>query len=199
MRREYAVPPCGGLAVDVRAGEVLLVVNPEGGQVADFFAEVSGEADEFLSPGVTMDCNGSLVLRVGDRLYSNRYRPLFRLLRDDAGQNDLLFPACSREMYDFFYRNGEGHPNCLDNLNAALGRSRPLIQPVNLFMRTRVEADGRVVIEPPQAKPGDCVALEALVDVRAAVSACSVKESVTNGGRCAGLVLVVADRAESRL
>ena len=37
------------------------------------------------------------------------------------------------------------------------------------------------------------------VDVRAAVSACSVKESVTNGGRCAGLVLVVADRAESRL
>ncbi len=41
-------------------------------------------------------------------------------------------------MYDFFYQNGSDHPNCLDNINAALGTQRTIIHPVNLFMNTRI-------------------------------------------------------------
>ena len=36
---------------------------------------------------------------------------------DDVGTHDLLFPSCRPEMYEFFYQNGDEHPNCFDNIN----------------------------------------------------------------------------------
>ena len=120
MRQEIRVEACTGAAIDVRAGQTLTVVDLCGGQVGDFFAQAAGNPGEFLSPGVTIDCNESLALRVGDMIYTNLYRPMFLLLRDDAGQNDLIHPSCRKEMFDFFYHDGEGHPNCLDNINRAL-------------------------------------------------------------------------------
>ena len=145
MRQEIRVEACTGAAIDVRAGQTLTVVDLCGGQVGDFFAQAAGNPGEFLSPGVTIDCNESLALRVGDTIYTNLYRPMFLLLRDDAGQNDLIHPSCRKEMFDFFYHDGEGHPNCLDNLNGALGTNHPILQPVNLFMNTRILPDGRIV------------------------------------------------------
>lgn len=129
--------PCG-IAADVRKGQTVTVVDAEGGQVADFFAEMRGDADEFLSTGVTIDCNESLRLRVGDTVYTNLYRPMFRVVSDDVGEHDLLHPCCRPEMYDFFYGNGQGHPNCLDNINRCLNKTRPIIHPVNLFMHTKI-------------------------------------------------------------
>ena len=52
-------------------------------------------------------------------------------------------------MYDFFYQNGSDHPNCLDNINAALGTQRTIIHPVNLFMNTRIASDGKITINRP--------------------------------------------------
>ena len=96
----------------------------------DFFAEKAGNPREFVSPGVTIDCNESLRLKVGDWLYSNLYNPMFSLLSDDVGEHDLLHPCCRPEMFEFFYHNGAGHPNCLDNINASLGEDRPIIRRV---------------------------------------------------------------------
>lgn len=105
------------------------------------FAECTDNPEEFLSTAVTIDCNESLRLKVGDIIvHSNLYRPLPRVVRDDAGRHDLLFPGCRRETYDFFYRNGEGHPNCYDNINGHMERRRPIIRPLNLFMNTRMES-----------------------------------------------------------
>ena len=118
MRLEYEIPPSSGRAIEVRRGQKIAVTDTEGGQVVDFFAEMAGDPDEFLSTGVTIDCNDSLRLRVGDRIYSNRYTPMFRVLSDDVGVHDLLHPCCRPEMYDFFYGNGAGHPNCHDTINA---------------------------------------------------------------------------------
>ena len=42
---------------------------------------------------------------------------MFRILSDDVGTHDLLFPFCRPKMYEFFYQNGDGHPNCFDNIN----------------------------------------------------------------------------------
>lgn len=69
---------------------------------------------EFLSPAVTLDCHESLKLNAGAAFYTNLYRPMFRIL---SGTHDLLFPSCRPEMYEFFYQNGDGHPNCFDNIN----------------------------------------------------------------------------------
>lgn len=188
---EYYIPACHGKRIDVQKGQRVTVTDLEGGQVADFFAVCAANSGEFLSPSVTLDCHESLKLNVGDELYTNLYRPMFRIVSDDVGAHDLLFPSCRPEMYDFFYQNGDGHPNCFDNISAALGERRPIINPVNLFMYTMVDANGKITIHPPLSKAGDRIVLEALMDARVAVAACSVQESDTNGGKCTPIMVSI--------
>lgn len=192
MKTEYTVPPRGGIAFDVRKGQTVTVVDVEGGQVADFFA-VTADGKEFLSAGVTIDCNESLNLSVGDYVYSNLYNPMFRVLYDDVGRHDLIHPCCRKEMYDFFYGNGDGHPNCLDNINSALGTDMPAVQPLNIFMNTKAFANGKIKVMPPLSKAGDKIMFIAETDVRIAVAACSVSESDCNGGKCTSIKIIVRD------
>ena len=188
---EYIIEPCSGMAIDVREGGVITVVDVDGGQVVDFFAEAAGNHGEFLSPGVTIDCNDSLRIHAGDTLFSNLYRPMFTILLDEVGEHDLIHPCCRREMYDFFYHNGEGHPNCLDNINRSLRTEHPIIHPVNLFMRTDISSDGTIKVRRPVSKPGDKIVMRAAMDVRLGVSACSVSESECNSGRCTAVKIIV--------
>ena len=78
---------------------------------------------------------------------------MLKVLYDDVGEHDLLHPCCRKEMYDFFYHNGEGHPNCLDNINKSLGGKRPIIHPVNLFMHTKINENGTIEVMKPLSKP----------------------------------------------
>ena len=116
---------------------------------------------------------------------------MFEILYDDVERHDLLFPACSKAMYDFFYQNGAEHPNCLDNINRAFGTSRNIIQPINFFMNTRIEPSGKIVIEKPVSKADDKVVLKVLVDCIVGISACSVSESDTNSGRCTAIEISI--------
>jgi len=188
---EYLIPACSGKRIDVKKGQRITVTDVNGGQVADFFAVSAADSDEFLSPSVTLDCHESLKLNVGDEIYTNHYRPMFRILSDDVGTHDLLFPSCRLEMYDFFYQNGSGHPNCYDNINGALGEQRPIINPVNLFMNTTVDASGKITIHPPISKADDKIVLEALMDVHVGIAACSVSECDTNNGKCTPILVCV--------
>lgn len=191
MSKEYMIPACSGIKIDVKQGQTITVIDIEGGQVVDFFAEVNGNADEFLSTGVTIDCNESLKLNIGDVIYTNLYRPMIKILSDDVGEHDLLHPCCRPEMYDFFYHNGEGHPNCLENINKALDEQRAIITPVNLFMHTRINTDGSISVERPISKAGDKIVLEAQMDIRLGIAACSVSESKCNSGRCTSVKIVI--------
>ena len=193
MQREYIVRACSGCAIDVKKNQLVTVIDLEGGQVVDFFAERLGDGDEFVSPGVTIDCNESLCLNIGDMVYSNLYNPMFRVMEDDVGEHDLLHPCCRPEMYEFFYHNGEGHSNCLDNINGQLGRKHPIIHPVNLFMNTEIKPDGRIEVKPPKSKAGDRIVLRAEMDVRLGIAACSVSESDCNSGKCSSVMIVIED------
>ena len=112
MRGEYNIEACSGQSIEVKKGEGITVIDLEGKQVVDFFAVALHHPSEFLSTGVTIDCNDSLKLKVGDTVYTNLYRPMFTVLSDDVGEHDLIHPCCGPEMYDYFYHNGQGHPNC---------------------------------------------------------------------------------------
>ena len=191
MKQEYFISACSGMAIEVKKDQMITVIDLEGSQVVDFFAEVLGKPTEFLSTGVTIDCNESLRLNVGDIIYTNKYREMFEVISDDVGEHDLLHPCCRPEMYDFFYHNGKGHPNCLDNINGALGDHRPIITPVNLFMNTLTNPDGSISVETPPSKAGDSITLKALMDVRLGVAACSVSESKCNGGKCSPIKIVI--------
>lgn len=188
----YMIEACSGTGIDVKAMQTVTVIDVEGGQVADFFAERAGCPGEFLSPAVTIDCNESLRIGEGGTLYTNLYRPMFRVLIDEVGTHDLLFPCCRQEMYDFFFHNGEGHPNCFDNINRSLGGRRAIIQPVNLFMNTTVDASGKITIHPPRSRAGDKIVLQALMDVRVGIAACSVSEGECNAGRRSPIKVIIA-------
>lgn len=191
MSREYIIPACSGMKIDVNQGQSITVIDIEGGQVVDFFAEVNGNVNEFLSTGVTIDCNESLKLNVGDIIYTNLYRPMIKVLTDDVGEHDLLHPCCRPEMYDFFYHNGEEHPNCFDNINRVLDEQRAVIVPVNLFMHTKISTNGSISVEEPVSKAGDKIVLKALMDITLGVAACSVSESKCNRGTCSPVKIVV--------
>ena len=193
MKQETMIHACSGRAIDVKAGQLISVIDIEGGQVVDFFAERTGDGNEFLSPGVTMDCNESLRLAVGDTIYTNLYHPMFTVIADDVGEHDLIHPCCRPEMYEFFYHNGEGHRNCLDNINGSLGRQHPIIRPINLFMYTAIEPNGKITVKPPKSKAGDRIVLRAEMDVRLGIAACSVSESDCNSGKCSGILIVAED------
>ena len=193
MKREYTIGACSGQAIEVLENQTITIIDLDGGQVVDFFAEAAGNPNEFLSTGVTIDCNESLQLKVGWIIYTNLYHPMFQLLMDDVGEHDLLHPCCRQEMYDFFYHNGDGHANCLDNINESMKENRPIIHPVNFFMYTRINTDGTISVEKPLSKPGDRVVLRAKMDVRLGVAACSVSESQCNGGKCSPVKIVIED------
>ena len=193
MKQEYIINACSGKAINVMKGQTITIIDIEGSQVVDFFAEATQNPNEFLSTGVTIDCNESLKLKVGDLIYSNLYQPMFEVLSDDVGEHDLLHPCCSPEMYEFFYHNGADHPNCLDNINRSLNRNRAIINPVNFFMYTKINADGTISVEKPISKPGDKVILKAKMDVCLGVAACSVSESDCNGGKCSPIKIIIED------
>lgn len=87
MSKEYTIPACSGMKIDIKQGQSITVIDIEGGQVVDFFAEVNGNANEFLSTGVTIDCNESLKLNIGDIIYTNLYHPMMKELSDDVGEH----------------------------------------------------------------------------------------------------------------
>ena len=191
MSEEYIIPACAGIKIDVKQDQNITVVDMEGGQVVDFFAEVTNSQNEFLSTGVTIDCNESLKLKIGDTIYTNLYRPMMKVLSDDVGEHDLLHPCCRPEMYDFFYHNGNGHLNCFDNINNALNEQRPIITPVNLFMHTKINTNGSIAVDAPISKAGDKVVIKALLNITLGVTACSVSESKCNSGKCSPVKVMI--------
>lgn len=195
MKQRTNIKPTGGASFMLKTGDTITITDPEGRQVADFFAVCADDPAEFLSPGVTIDCNGSLRVQKGSVLYTSRYRPMFKIVQDDVECHDLLFPSCRPEMYAFLYHNAEGHPNCFDNINQGLQNRGlppvPHIQPFNIFMHTRVHPDGEVTVEEPLSRAGDSITLLAMMDAVVCVAACSASESQCNGGQCTPLCVEV--------
>ena len=48
MSKEYIISACSGMKIDVKQGQSITVIDIEGGQVVDFFAEADGNENEFL-------------------------------------------------------------------------------------------------------------------------------------------------------
>lgn len=193
MKKEYIVEACSGKKIELKKDQLITIIDIEGSQVVDFFAETSENPDEFLSTGVTIDCNESLKLKIGDIIYTNLYKPMFEILADDVKEHDLLHPCCRPEMYDFFYHNGKDHSNCLDNINMNLKNKRAIIQSVNFFMYTKINTDGSIMVKKPLSKAGDRVVLKALMNVSLGIAACSVSESDCNGGKTSPVKIIIED------
>ena len=179
---EVAAQSATALILD--ANELLRIVDPRGGQVADVAIFDACAIDDGFSPGRTIDYNASLRLRRGDELYSNAGNALARVAEDTVGVHDLLLAPCSEAM---FARRGEfSHRSCQANLIGALtpfAISPALITAtINVFMNVRIAPDGGVAVLPPVSRAGDVWTMRALRKLVVGIAACS--SELTNAGAC---------------
>ncbi len=195
MKWETVIPAQTGTSFKLDKKDRLKVIDLEGGQVADLLAFNSGDYRESLSTAATIDCNGSIHIRPGDHLYSNRYNPLLLLAEDTAGAHDLLHPPCSPAMFRAQYGIDREHPSCYHNFLQVLRKygldESSIGPPFNIFMNTNLSEAGRVEVKEPLSGPGDYIVLEAQKDLLVAVTACSVEESACNAYKCTSIGLEI--------
>jgi len=176
------IPPCSGRAVELAAGDELVVIDPMGQQVSDLTAFCRDDLDEYLSSGRSIDYASKLWLSTGDVLYSNRSRPMFTILEDTCGRHDFTLTPCSKEMFEKLYGEEVGRPGCEGNLAAALapwgiGRDRVPVA-FNIFMHVAFDATtGAVAVLPPLSRAGDHIRLRAEMPLVVAMTACSAGQS----------------------
>lgn len=179
------IPPRSGVAFALRKGQILTVIDPEGGQVADLLAISRADTREMISSGRTLDYAETIYLTTGNRLYSNRSNVMLDIIDDSVGRHDFLLTPCSEATFRLCYDNEPPHPGCHGNLHKALapyGIDEDAI-PVafNCFMNVPVDGiTGKFKVSPPLSKPGDFIRFEAMMDLVIGLTACSAPAS--NGG-----------------
>lgn len=179
----HRIPPQSGAGFRLKKGDVLVVIDPQGEQVSDLMAFAADQPQEWLSSGRTFDYNETIYLTTGHRLYSNRSRVMFTLLRDDVGRHDFLLTPCSTETFELLYPPGtaEGHPSCFGNLVKALGpfgiEPDQIPTTLNIFMNVLVDETGKVHIGPPISQAGQRLELRAEMDLIVGLTACSAEGS----------------------
>lgn len=191
--------PQTGTAFELKAGQLLRVIDIEGEQVADLTAFARADTTEWLSSGRSIDYANTIYLTKGHTLYSNRSRPMFSIIADDVGRHDFLLTPCSRETFEIIYGNTDPHPSCFENLwrNLADFDIAPDAIPTtfNIFMNVRVGEDGTLSILPPPSKAGDAITLRAEMDLIVGLTACSAE--LSNNGSFKPIGYEISDNGES--
>ena len=176
------IAPRSGVAFRLEEGETLTVVDPQGGQVSDLLAFNADDVREVISNGRTFDYEETISLGQGNRLWSNRSKPMLEIVEDTVGRHDFLLTPCSEATFRHFYADKPVHRGCFGNLAAALspyGVEADMIPTAfNLFMNVPVDgATGRLAVEPPVSKSGDHISMRALSPLIIGLTACSAYDS----------------------
>lgn len=179
------IAPRSGTAFRLEAGELLTVIDPKGEQVSDLVAFAAEDMREVLSNGRTFDYEETIRLTKGNRIWSNRSRPMLEIVADSVGQHDFLLTPCSEATFRHFYPTKPVHRGCMGNLVEALApygvEEHQIPTAFNLFMNVPVDGEsGKVRVLPPVSKAGDSITLRALIDLVIGLTACSAYDS--NGG-----------------
>ncbi len=180
------IPARRGLAIRLRSGRALQVINTHGHQVVDTWAFCDPDLTEHMSMEHTRAALFSLSVSVGQSLVTNRRRPIITLLEDSSpGVHDTLIAACDRYRYEQLGCTTH-HENCTDNLAAALAEIGLTVpetpSPWNLFMNTPAVDGRRLEFRAPVSAPGDYVTLRAECDCVLVFSACPQDLLPVNAG-----------------
>lgn len=175
------IAPRSAVAFELKAGQRLTVIDPEGVQVADLLAFARLDPREVLSNGRTFDYEESIRLTTGNRLWSNRSNVLLTIEDDTAGCHDFLLTPCSKDTFRHFYPDKPVHRGCFGNLAEALAPwgigEDDIPVAFNCFMRVPVDGEGKVRVLPPETRPGDSITLRAETDLIVGLTACSAYDS----------------------
>jgi uncharacterized protein YcgI (DUF1989 family) len=180
------VRPGGSAAVELQRGDVLRVEQLWGGTCVDLVAwGLRDHGERFSAARTRATCGISPGL--GDVLWSGAPadRPLAVIVADSAPGHDLLYPACSPGEYA--RAGADPDPSC-HGVQAAAADAYgiapcDLPDPLNLWLRGSVTADGELDWASTPTRPCDHVDLLALIDLLVIVNPC-----VDDVFGCSGLV-----------
>jgi len=148
----------------VQAGQLVQIIDMAGAQVAAMVAWGGEDGSERLSTPVTITANASIVLKKGDKLYTNRKTELFELVEDTVGRHDLLTgtvptPATASTVASPVPSNQEA-------LKAAAAGTPDddVSNPVNFFKHVVIKAKGELEGKESFSERNDTVVLAALTD-----------------------------------
>ena len=176
------IPPRSAVAVVLKKGQRIKIVDIQGEQVSDFICFNQQDPSEYLSSGRTIDYAETILLTRGHSFYSNRSNIMFDMVEDTVGRHDFLLTPCSVDTFRIIYGHTEPHRGCFGNLCEVLQQYAipPDAIPTtfNIFMHVTVDGDsGKVSVLPPKSRAGDHVLLEAKMDLIAGITACSAEMS----------------------
>jgi uncharacterized protein len=186
MSQPVSIPARRGKAVFVESGRSIKLINTHGYQIVDTWAFNRHDLRECLSMEHCRVAINSLRPKVGDKLVTNKRRPIITLVEDASpGVHDMVIASCDQYRYASLGCT-EYHDSCTDNLVNALkdlGLTPPQIPcPFNIFQNTPYDAvAGAIQWLPTLAKPGDYVVLRAEMDIVLVFSSCPMDIVKLNG------------------
>ena len=185
MTETCVIPERSGTAFVLKRGEILIVIDPKGEQVADLLAFNAHDVDEAISSGRTLDYASRIYLTTGDKLWSNRSNVMLEIIEDTVGRHDFLLTPCSADTFRILYDDLAPHRGCFGNLAEALApydiTPDRIPTAFNCFMNVPVDGEtGELKVLPPISKAGDRIVLRAEMDLIIGLTACSAPDS--NGG-----------------
>jgi uncharacterized protein YcgI (DUF1989 family) len=179
--RSLHLNPQTGTAFELRTGDRLRIIDPQGEQVSDLIAFAKENRQRWLSSGRTIDYANTIYLTTGHILYSNDSAPMLTIVEDRVGRHDFLLTPCSADTFRILYSHQGFHPSCFGNLAehlAAFGiEPHQIPTTFNIFMNVAVAANGELTIGPPKSRAGDFIELRAEMDLIVGVTACSAEKS----------------------
>jgi urea carboxylase-associated protein 1 len=177
-----------GWAHELRAGEILRIVDLLGNQAVDtLFFDATDYANRYSAVD-TIRAQGSAYLTIGSLLLALDCEPLVTIVGDTCGRHDTLGGACSQESNVVRYGEHTRHMHACRNTfltqAAAWGRGldkRDLTANVNFFMNVPLTPDGGLEFVDGVSAPGKYVELRADRDTLVLISNCPQLNNPCNG------------------
>lgn len=173
---------------EIRAGQVLRILDLEGNQAADTLFFSSADPTERYSADRTIQAQRALYLGTGTKLMSTEGRPLLQIVADTCGRHDTLGGACSRESNTMRYAHDrECMHACRDSFLRGAQEwrveltKRDLTCNINFFMNVPVTVQGDLRFADGISAPGRYVEMRAEMDVVCLISNCPQLNNPCNG------------------
>jgi uncharacterized protein YcgI (DUF1989 family) len=195
------IPGGFGQSFFVKKDQLIGIIDVDGGQCADFWAIDKCDFNHYLSPPHSIVHINSLQPKIGDCLLTNRRHPILKIVADDVGEHDMLFPACDKQRYSIYF-GVTGHRNCHDNFLEAMkphdwGSRQVPCPPLNVFMNTSVKHDGGLITREPLSKAGDRFIVRAEMDVVCVVSSCPIDLTPTGSTGITDIDVLISDNLDN--
>jgi urea carboxylase-associated protein 1 len=187
-RLDSVVPARAAWSHELRAGEVLRIVDLHGQQAVDALIYALPDTSERYSMQDTLLAAGSPYLGLGTALVSNRGRTLMTITGDTCGGHDSVAGCCSCESNTVRFGHDTRYMHaCRENFIVELARhgmgKRDIVPNLNFFMNVPIAPDGELVVVDGVSAPGNSVDLRAETDVLCVLSNCPQLNNPCNGFR----------------